>query len=76
MTALTLIWRQPDPPVVLQWRGPDEATRVQPYLPGRQFVAANIGPPGPDGPTLQPGDGIDVVGTEIRIDINSLPTAP
>jgi hypothetical protein len=47
---MALRWRQPDPVIVVRWRGPDGMAAagavVTPPLP----VAAIIGPPGETGP--------------------------
>ena len=47
---IALRWRQPEPAIVVRWRGPDgviaAGTVVTPPLP----VAALIGPPGMAGP--------------------------
>ena len=47
---IALRWRQPEPAIVVRWRGPDGAMAagavVSPPLP----VAALIGPPGVTGP--------------------------
>ena len=47
---IALRWRQPEPAIVVRWRGPDGAMAagavVSPSLP----VAALIGPPGVTGP--------------------------
>lgn len=48
--TLTLAWRQADPPIITQWRGPDgRLARSALSLPVQQFAAV-IGPPGPAGP--------------------------
>jgi hypothetical protein len=47
---IALRWRRPEPPIIVRWRGPDDAIAagavVTPPLP----VAALIGPPGVAGP--------------------------
>lgn len=49
-----------------------------PTPPPNVVVNAPPGPPGPPGPTLtadSAGDGIKIVGNEVRLDIGSLPMA-
>ncbi len=52
---IALLWRQPDPPIVTRWRGPDgslaRSALAVPPLP----IATLIGPPGPPGPQGLPG---------------------
>lgn len=52
MTALTLRWRKPAPPLLLRWRGPDArvsaAAQASPLSP----IAAVIGPKGEPGATI------------------------
>lgn len=50
MTALVLRWRQPDPPVVTQWRGVDAAMLASVARDPLIAIAAVIGPPGLAGP--------------------------
>lgn len=49
MTML-LLWRQPDPPLTLRWRGPDE--RIAPVAAASSpfAIPTLIGPPGVQGP--------------------------
>ena len=49
--TMILRWRQPDPPVVVQWRGPDGRLAVSALAVPVQPIAAIIGPPGPAGPS-------------------------
>jgi hypothetical protein len=41
-----LAWRQPDPPVITQWRGPDARVAVSALSANAPQLAALIGPPG------------------------------
>lgn len=50
MTALVLRWRQPDPPVVTRWAGPDGRVQQIAANDPPQPLAAVVGPPGPVGP--------------------------
>ena len=50
MTALVLRWRQPDPPVVTRWAGPDATVDALAARDPPQPIAAVVGPPGPAGP--------------------------
>ena len=43
---MLLAWRQPDPPVKTQWRGPDARVAVSALSAGAPQLAALIGPPG------------------------------
>ena len=43
---MLLAWRQPDPPVRTQWRGPDARVAVSALSAGAPQLAALIGPPG------------------------------
>jgi hypothetical protein len=52
--TMILRWRQPDPPIVTQWRGPEARLAVSALAIPPQPLAAIIGPPGPAGP---PGTG-------------------
>jgi hypothetical protein len=71
MTGLLLRWRVPAPAISLRWRGPAGALPAiasQPAKPLAAFVVP---------PAVLPvaeGDGIDVVGNEIRVGIESLPS--
>jgi hypothetical protein len=47
MTAIVLRWRQPDPPVVTRWAGPDATVTALAASDPPQPIAAVIGPPGP-----------------------------
>ncbi len=59
--TLILAWRQADPPIITQWRGPDERlARSALSLPVQQLAAVigpagPAGPPGPSGPPGSPG---------------------
>lgn len=73
MSGLVLRWRVPAPRITLRWRGPQgmaDTLRRRPLAPLAGFIvpAAVLG--------VSEGDGIDIVGSEIRLDINSLPSAP
>jgi Collagen triple helix repeat (20 copies) len=52
--TMILRWRQPDPPIVTQWRGPDGRLAMSALAVPPLPLAAIIGPPGPTGP---PGTG-------------------
>ena len=43
---MTLEWRQPDPPIITQWRGPDARIATSALSAGAPQLAALIGPPG------------------------------
>ena len=43
---MRLAWRQPDPQVLTQWRGPDARVAVSALSAGAPQLAALIGPPG------------------------------
>ncbi len=48
--TLNLVWRQPSPPIITQWRGPSGTilpSALAPLAP--PVLAAVIGPPGPTG---------------------------
>jgi hypothetical protein len=49
--TMILRWRQPDPPLTLQWRGPDGRLAVSALTVRPQPLAAIVGPPGPAGMT-------------------------
>jgi hypothetical protein len=73
VSGLVLRWRVPAPFISTRWRGPDGALAAvaqmtNPALAG--FVVPSVSA----GTTA--GDGIEVIGTEVRIDIQSLPSAP
>ncbi len=58
---MTLVWRQADPAIVTQWRGPDErlapAALTVPIPP----IPTLIGPPGVAGPVGPQGPVPDVI---------------
>ncbi len=57
LAPLNLVWRQPSPMLVTQWRGPDGGmtpSALSPLSP--PVMAAIIGPPGPRGPAPLTGD--------------------
>lgn len=72
MTGLVLQWRAPAPPFVLQWRGPSGVLEAISRLP--QPSLAGFVVPGAVLPVTE-GDGIDIIGGEIRINIEELPSA-
>lgn len=49
MSVFVLRWRQPDPPVVTRWAGPDGSV-VAVASESPLAIAAVVGPPGPPGP--------------------------
>ncbi len=50
--TLVLGWRQPDPPVLTQWRGPDSNLALSALAVPPRPLAAIVGPPGPAGPSF------------------------
>jgi hypothetical protein len=48
---IALLWRQPDPPIVTRWRGPDGSLARSALAVPQMPIATLIGPPGPAGPT-------------------------
>lgn len=73
MSGLLLRWRVPDPPVTLRWRGPQGVLDAIARLPVTQ-LAGFIVPSA--SANVSGGDGIVVVGNDIRINIEELPLAP
>jgi hypothetical protein len=57
MTML-LLWRRADPPILLQWRGPDGAIAPIAAASTPDAIPTLIGPPGVAGP---PGPLADII---------------
>lgn len=58
MTML-LQWRQPPPPLLARWRGPDGMLAPTVAASSIGTIPTIIGPPGPTGPTGPVADIID-----------------
>jgi Collagen triple helix repeat (20 copies) len=53
---ITILWRQPDPPIHTGWRGPEGRSTGSALVPPLPQLAAIIGPPGERGPAGPKGD--------------------
>lgn len=56
-----LQWRQPTPPIVLRWRGPDNIVAPAAMVPGPPSIPTLIGPPGAQGPAGPAGPIADII---------------
>lgn len=73
MSGVLLRWRTLAPPVMLRWRGPSGALKAisrTPLTDLTGFVVPSASA------NVSGGDGIDVIGNDIRINIDELPLAP
>lgn len=73
MSGVLLRWRTIAPPVALQWRGPAGALKAisrKPLTDLAGFIVPSASA------NVSGGDGIAVVGNDIRINIEELPLAP
>lgn len=74
MAALLLRWRIPPRPLTLRWRGPEGALEAAGEAVGAgQSLAGFVVPVGTA--SFTGGDGIALVGNDIRINIEELPRA-
>jgi hypothetical protein len=60
MTML-LVWRQPDPPITLRWRGPDSGIAPVAAASTPAAIPTLIGPPGVAGPAGPEGPIADII---------------
>lgn len=67
---------QSTPPAIVEITGNDGATIMVPVPAAVQVSVETSGTQGPDGLTLTAGDGLHIVGIEIRQNIAALPPAP
>lgn len=58
---IALCWRQPDPLLVLRWRGPDQGMTERAVATPSSPVAVLIGPPGVPGPQGPVGPVADII---------------
>lgn len=58
---IALRWRQPGPPVILRWRGPDARQQAEAVVLPPAPVAAIIGPPGVAGPPGPQGPAAEII---------------
>lgn len=63
-------------PALLEVTVPGEVVLELECTPPALLEVTVPGTQGPPGPPPEPGDGIDVIGTSINLDIDGLPFAP